>query len=109
MRLPRPLALRFVLLDRLETWRFAHISIGMLAILPFWWHVQAGRASTLELTLKSAVVLLVFSGLLGASIEGFLPHAMRVPPDQEVRLEDGQTPFNALYVHADARVLCQSE
>jgi hypothetical protein len=109
MRLPRQLALRFVLLDRLETWRFAHISIGMLAILPFWWHVQAGRASTLELALKSAVVLLVLSGLLGASIEDFLPHAMRIRPDQEVRLEDVEASFNALYVEAEERILGHSE
>jgi hypothetical protein len=109
MRLPRPLALRLVLLDRLETWRFAHISIAMLGLLPFWWHIQAGRASTLELALKSAVVLLVLSGMLGACIEHFLPHAMRVRPDQEVRLEDVEASFNALYVEAEERILGHSE
>ncbi|MGH7934964.1 MAG: hypothetical protein ACREQN_17625 [Candidatus Binataceae bacterium] len=109
MLLPRPLALRFVLSNRLETWRFAHITIGVAAMLPFWWHTQAGPASTLELALKCAVVLLVLSGLTGTFIQDFLPHTMRMRRDQEVRLEDVDAGFHALYVEAEESILGHSE
>ncbi|MGH8013477.1 MAG: hypothetical protein ACREQ4_13355 [Candidatus Binataceae bacterium] len=108
-RVWRPLGLRLVLSDRLESWRFVHIGIGVAAMLPFWWHTQAGPASTLEIVLKCSVVLLVVSGFAGACIEDFLPHATRMSADEEVRLEDVETRIHALYVEAEEAILGHSE
>jgi hypothetical protein len=108
-RLPRSLALRFLVLDRLETWRAVHITIGVFAMLPFWWHIQSGRASTLELVLKSVVVLMVLSGVFGTMVEDFLPRRMRKSPDLEVRMEDVEAGFHALYVEAEEAILGHSE
>ena len=109
MRLPRPLALRFLLLDRLETWRTIHVTIGVFAMLPFWWHLQHGRASRLEIALEAVVILMVVSGFFGAAIGDFLPVRMGKWPDQEMRLEDVESAFHALYVEAEEMVLGHSE
>lgn len=109
MRLPKSLALRFLLFDRLETWRTIHVTIGVFVILPFWWHLQYGRASRLEMALETAVILMVASGFLGALIADFMPPRMRKWPDQEVRLEDVESAFHALYVEAEEMVLGHSE
>lgn len=109
MRLPRPLALRFLLLDRLETWRTIHVTIGVFVMLPFWWHLQYGRAGRLETTLEAVVILMVVSGFVGAIIGDYLPIRMRKWPNQEVRLEDVESAFHALYVEAEEMVLGHSE
>jgi hypothetical protein len=108
-RLPRSLARRLVLMDRLETWRTLHITIGVLALLPFWWHVNAGRATPLERVLESTVILIVLSGLFGVAIHDLLPHAMRIRPNQEVRLEDVEVGFHQLYYEAEETILGHSE
>jgi hypothetical protein len=108
-RLWRPLGIRLILSNRLESWRFVHVGIGVAAMLPFWWHTQTGSASTLEIVLKCSVVLLVLSGLAGAIIEDFLPHAMRMRPDMEVRIEDIEARIHALYVEAEEAILGHSE
>src|ERR1019366_5014174 len=51
-RMPRSIARRLILMDRLETWRTMHITIGVMVLLPFWWHVDAGRATLLERALE---------------------------------------------------------
>jgi len=109
MLLPRRLALRMVLFDRLEAWRAAHITIAVVALLPFWWHIDEGRATTLELALKVMVVMLVASGLAGAMIQDLLPPRVRKRPEQEVRIEDIEAAFHALYVEAEEAVLGHSE
>ena len=109
MRLPRRTALRMVLFDRLETWRTAHITFGVFALLPFWWHVQSGKASSLEVALKVMVLVLVASGLTGAMIHDLLPPAMRKRPDQEVRVADIDAGYHTLYVEAEEAVLGHSE
>jgi hypothetical protein len=38
-RLPRKIARALTVLDRLETWRTAHITLGVLVLLPFWFSV----------------------------------------------------------------------
>jgi hypothetical protein len=108
-RLPRSIARRLILMDRLEAWRTIHITIGVLALLPFWWHVDAGRPTLLERTLESTVGLVVLSGLFGAAIQDLLPHSMRVRPNQEVRLEDVDAGFHQLYQEAEEAVLGHSE
>jgi hypothetical protein len=109
MRLPRPLALRFLLFDRLETWRTIHITIGVFVMLPFWWHLQYGRASRLETALETVVILMVLSGFFGAVISDFLPLRMAKWPNQEVRREDVESALHALYVEAEEMVLGHSE
>jgi hypothetical protein len=86
VRMPRSIARRLILMDRLETWRTMHITIGVMALLPFWWHVDAGRATLLERALESTVILVVLSGLFGAAIHDLLPHSMHIRPNSEVRL-----------------------
>jgi hypothetical protein len=108
-RMPRSIARRFILMDRLETWRTMHITIGVVALLPFWWHVDAGRASVLERALESTVILVVLSGLSGTAIHDLLPHSMRVRPNSEVRLEDVEAGYHRLYVEAEESVLGHSE
>ena len=108
-RLPRDWAVRLLLLDRLETWRVVHVTLGVSAILPFWWHVQFGRRSLLELGLEILVVMLVLSGFLGALIEDFLPARMLKSRNEEVRVEDVEAAAHALYVEAEERVLGHSE
>jgi len=114
-RLPRAIARRLILMDRLETWRTMHVTIGVLTLLPFWWHVDAGRATLieraalLERALESTVILVVLSGFFGAAIHDFLPHSMRIRPNSEVRLEDVEAGYHQLYLEAEESVLGHSE
>jgi hypothetical protein len=108
-RLPQALARRLILLDRLETWRTLHITIGVIALLPFWWHIDAGRASLLERALESTVILVILSGFFGAAIHDLLPHSMRIRPNSEVRLEDVEAGYHQLYLEAEESVLGHSE
>jgi hypothetical protein len=107
--LPHPFALRMLLLDRLETWRVVHITLGVLAMLPFWWHTQFGRPSLLELGLEYLVILLVLSGFVGTMIEDFLPARMLKLGNKEVRHQDVEAAFHQLYVEAEELVLGHSE
>lgn len=109
MRLPRPIALRCVLIDRLETWRTVHITLGMFMLLPFWWHTEAGPESTLEMVLKLMVFLVVTSGLLATMMEEYLPVEARKHGFQEVRVVDVDEGLHALYVEAEEKVLGHSE
>jgi hypothetical protein len=107
-RLPSVWAVRLLLLDRLETWRVVHVTLGVFAMLPFWWHTQFGR-TLLELALQILVVVLVLSGFLGSLIEDFLPARTVKLGSQEVRLEDIDAASHALYVQAEELVLGHSE
>jgi hypothetical protein len=109
MRLPRSIARRLILIDRLETWRTMHITIGVIVLLPFWWHLDAGRASLLERALESTVMLVVLSGLCGATIHDLLPHSMRMRTNSEVRLEDVEAGYQRLYLEAEESILGHSE
>jgi hypothetical protein len=100
---------RLLLLDRLETWRVVHVTLGVFALLPLWWHTQAGRRSLLELALEILVILLVLSGFFGALIEDFLPSRMFKMGNEEVRLEDVEAASHRLYVEAEELILGHSE
>jgi hypothetical protein len=108
-RLPHAWAVRLLLVDRLETWRVAHVTLGVFAMLPFWWHTQSGRQSLLELVLEIMVLLLLLSGFFGVLIEDFLPSRMLKAKNQEVRAEDIEAASHALYVQAEELVLGHSE
>ena len=108
--LPTALASRIVSLDRLESWRFVHVTIGILLLLPFWLHVDAGlRAGRIEIALGAFLALLVLSGIVGASIEEFLPHAMQLDPEHQVRMQDVEEALDALYREAEEMILGHSE
>jgi hypothetical protein len=109
VRLPPWMHLRMVLLDRLETWRAMHVTVAVLALLPFWWHTDAGAETRLELGLKCFVILLIASGFLGAIIQELLPPRMRHRPANEVRVSDVEAAVRTLYVEAEERVLGHSE
>lgn len=108
-RLPRAIARRMVTADRLETWRTFHITLGISALLPFWWHVNAGPATPLERLIFVLVFLVVGSGLCGTLIHDLMPPAMRKRPDYEVRLEDVETAYHQLYIEAEETILGHSE
>jgi hypothetical protein len=108
-RLPHAWAVRLLLLDRLETWRVVHVTLGVFAMLPFWWHTQFGRRSLLELALEILVVSLIVSGFVGTLLEDFLPARMLKLGNKEVREEDIEAASHALYVEAEERVLGHSE
>ncbi len=108
-RLPRPLGVRLLVLDRLESWRIVHVSAGVFSLLPFWWHTQFGPRSLLELVLEVFVLALAVSGLLGTLIEDFLPARMLKLGNPEVRLEDVEAASQELYVQAEELVLGHSE
>jgi hypothetical protein len=80
-----------------------------LALMPFWWHVNAGRATTLERALESTVILVILSGLFGALIHDLLPRSMRMRPNQEVRREDIEAGYHQLYLEAEEAILGHSE
>jgi hypothetical protein len=108
-RLPRRWAVRLLLLDRLETWRVVHVTLGVFAMLPFWWHTQFGRRSLLELALEVLVAMLVLSGFAGTLLEDFLPARMLKLGESEVRVQDVEAASQALYVQAEELVLGHSE
>ncbi len=108
-RLPRAIARRMVTADRLETWRTIHITLGISALLPFWWHVNAGPATPLERLIFVLVFLVVGSGLCGTLIHDLMPPAMRKRPDYEVRLEDVETAYHQIYIEAEETILGHSE
>jgi hypothetical protein len=98
-----------VFIDRLETWRAAHVVIAMLSLLPFWWHMQRHLMGPLEAALASAVALLFGSGLVGVLIQDRLPHYMTLFAEHEVRTQDVNSKINAVYVEAEEKVLGHSE
>jgi hypothetical protein len=108
-RLPPSIARRVILMDHLKIWGTMHITIGVIAMLPFWWHVDAGRATLLERALECTVIMVVLSGLFGAAIHDLLPHSRRMRPTSGACLEDVEGGYQQLYVEAEESVLGHSE
>ena len=96
---------RVVVMDRLETWRAVHITLGILVILPLWWHLGSGLMSPVEMLLAIAVALLLLSGMVGVVIQEYLPPAIETMAEREVRLEDVASRTDAVYVEAEEKVL----
>ena len=107
--LPKPLFETAVLLDRLESWRAAHVVIAMLSLLPLWWHMQSHLMGPLEAALASAVALLFASGLFGVIIQDRLPNYMTRFAEHEVRTQDVNAKINAVYVEAEEKILGHTE
>ena len=106
---PAAIQRRLVMLDRLETWRAFHLTIGMLALLPLSWHVTTTTMSPLEAVLATLVLLLFISGIFGAILQDKLPHSMMRLAEHEVRLEDVDSKVSAVYREAEEKILGHSE
>jgi hypothetical protein len=107
--LPQSLQRRVVALDRLETWRAVHITVGTLTILPLWWHMSGNLMSPFEALLALAVALLLLSGIFGVVLQDYLPPLIQALPEHEVRLQDVDARINAIYVEAEEMILGHSE
>lgn len=107
--LPKVIFERLVFLDRLETWRAFHVVVAMLALLPFWWHMQRHLMSPLEAALAVAVALLFASGFFGVVIQDVLPHQMTLFAEHEVRSPDVNAKINAVYIEAEEKILGHQE
>jgi len=107
--LPAGLQKRVIIADRLESWRAVHITLGILLILPLWWHLSSGLMSPVEMFLALAVALLLLSGIVGVVIQEYLPRAVETMAEREVRLEDVASRIDAVYVEAEETVLGHPE
>ncbi len=105
----RPLANPLVFIDRLESWRAVHVTVGVIALLPFWWHMQAGLRSPLETILLASVILLVLSGFFGVFVQQYFPHAMSKRAEHEVRFQDVRNRIRDVYVQAEEKILGHQE
>ena len=107
--LPASWQQRMIVVDRLESWRAVHITLGILVALPLWWHLSSGLMSPVEMLLALAVALLLLSGLFGVAIQEYLPPAIELMPEREVRLQDVASRIDATYVEAEEKVLGNPE
>ena len=98
-----------IVMDRLETWRAVHITLGIVVALPLWWHVSSGLMSLVEMLLALATGLLLLSGVFGVVIQEFLPAVIEAMPEREVRLQDVASRIDATYVEAEEKVLGHPE
>jgi hypothetical protein len=103
--LPAGLQNRLVALDRVETWRGLHTTVGIIVILPLWWHLQTGLMSPLEMMLAITVALLLLSGIFGIAVQNYLPKAVQKRTEHEVRRRDANARIEAIYVAAEEKVL----
>jgi hypothetical protein len=106
---PAAIQRRLVILDRLETWRAFHLTLGMLALLPLSWHITTAVMSPLEVVLLSLVLLLFISGIFGAILQDKLPYSMMRLAEHEVRLEDVDSKVSAVYREAEEKILGHSD
>jgi hypothetical protein len=107
--LPASWQQRMIVVDRLETWRAVHITLGILVALPLWWHMSSGLMSVVEMLLALAMALLLLSGVFGVTIQEYLPPAIETMPEREVRLQDVASRIDATYVEAEEKVLGHPE
>jgi hypothetical protein len=107
--LPASWQQRMIVVDRLESWRAVHITLGILVVLPLWWHMSSGLMSLVEMLLALTVALLLLSGVLGVAIQEYLPPVIETMPEREVRLQDVASRIDATYVEAEEKVLGHSE
>jgi hypothetical protein len=107
--LPASWQQRLIVMDRLESWRAVHITLGILVALPLWWHMSSGLMSLVEMLLALAVALLLVSGVFGVAIQEYLPPAIETMPEREVRLQDVTSRIDATYVEAEEKVLGHPE
>ena len=91
--------------DQLRNWRVAHLIIGLVCIVPLWWHVQAAHGGVIEQLLFGCVVLVIGSGLFGALVQYLLPQSLLSAAERQVRMRDVQEKQRELYVEAEEQIL----
>jgi hypothetical protein len=79
-----------IYMDRLETWRAIHVAIGILVMLPLWWHLRSAHdtPSPLEWVLLVAIGALILSGVFGSTLQDLFPQIAARKTEHEVRLKD---------------------
>jgi hypothetical protein len=105
----RPFKHLAVRLDQLRSWRMAHLAIGTLAVLPLWWHLEAGRGGIIEKALLTLLVLILVSGVVGVVLQYVLPHALLQNLEREVRVRDVDEKRRAIFVQAEEQILGRAE
>ncbi len=103
--LPQAMQRWLVYLDRLETWRAFHVTVGLLVLVPLWWHIDTGLMSPLEAVLALSVALLIIIGVAGVYVQDYLPRAIASRAEHEVRLKDVDAKINSIYVEAEEKIL----
>ena len=106
---PPVLQRRVVAMDRLESWRAVHITVGILTVLPLWWHMGGNLMSPFEAALAVVVALLLLNGVFGVVLQDYLPPLIQTLPEHEVRLQDVDARITAVYVEAEEMVLGHPE
>ena len=96
-------------LDRLRTWRVAHLVIGMAWAVSLAWHVGAANGSWLETVLLALCVGIGLSGLFGVLVQYWIPRSMLGILEREVRVEDVDERRRAIYVEAEEKILGGSD
>ena len=106
LRAFQPLAVR---LDRLQSWRTAHLIVGVLWAPALWWHLGASRGTWVETGLLAMCILVLASGVFGAVVQFWLPRSMLGIIEREVRVEDVDARRSAVFVEAEEKILGGSE
>ncbi len=96
-------------LDRLRTWRVAHLVIGVLWALALWWHVDASRGSWLEMLLLALCLGVLLTGIFGVIVQYWLPRSMLSIIEREVRVRDVEARRSAIFVEAEEKILGGSD
>ncbi len=105
----RPYRSLAVRLDRTQSWRTAHLIVGVLWALALWWHVDASRGTWLETSLLAGCILVLASGVFGGFLQFWLPRSMLQIIEREVREEDVIARQNTIFVAAEEKILGGSE
>lgn len=100
-----PLRRLFVELDRLRTWRLAHLAIGVAWALSLWWHVSASGGSWLETVLLALCLGVLLSGLFGVVVQYWVPRSMLGIIEREVRVRDVDERRRRIFVEAEEKIL----
>lgn len=108
-RVLRPVRELAVRLDRMQSWRTAHLILGVLFALALWWHMGAARGTWLETGLFVMCVLMLLSGIFGSLVQFWLPRSMLGIIEREVRVEDVNARRQAIFVEAEEKILGGAE
>lgn len=96
-------------LDRLRSWRVAHLVLGVGWALALWWHVGASRGSWLETVLLCLCIAVILSGIFGVVVQYWIPRSMMGIIEREVRVEDVEHRRRAVFVAAEEKILGGSD
>ncbi len=105
----RPLRQTAVNLDRVQSWRTAHLALGVLWALALFWHMGASQGRWVETALVAMCLAILASGVFGALVQFWLPRSMLGIIEREVRVEDVEARRRAVFVEAEEKILGGSE